>query len=377
MRHLKALGSIVFAGALSASLAGAQDFVDVTTTDISGVASDWGASMVDYDRDGDVDLFFAFISTGSSRLFRNDGVPPGADLPNLVDVFAGTTAENTPGMGHNFVDLDDDGDLDYIVNSNGTARRLYRNDGTGFVDFTPAAFNVTGRAGGIAVADFDGDLDLDMYQTAEFGSNMLYVNGGGLSFTNNTPAGLQLNADTNEAAAFADIDGNLTPDLVVANFGSLPDALFLTDSTGAFTLVSGQAGAVGVDSTRGLVTTFGDYDNDLDLDLYVTGFSGDTNHLYRNDGDLDSDDIPEFTDVSSDGAAMEPGSHLGGVWADFDLDGDLDLFATARFGQSLFRRNDGDENGDGIPTFTPFSAPAVDSVTSGEGCAVGDFDNDG
>jgi hypothetical protein len=289
-----------------------------------------------------------------------------------------------------------------------------------FVDVTAksgVAFTCKGGSGrllvldtmgsGLAVADFDGDGDDDLYLLT--GSqldpypkgekppvNRLYRNDGGLHFTDVTAeSGAGLDGWSFGAVA-GDYDGDGDLDLLVTRYG--PDVLLRNDGGLHFTDVTAQAG-VG-DPRWGSGATFFDYDRDGDLDLYVVNyldfaerlakFGGDLDHpefknfkqlpqyfhgapnvLYRNDGD------GRFTDVTAKaGVANEQGKGLGVVACDFDEDGDLDLFvANDTTANALFVNQ-----GDG--TFDELAADAGVALgesgrpegTMGVGC--GDLDGD-
>ena len=127
--------------------------------------------------------------------------------------------------------------------------------------------------GGAALADFDNDGDLDAY----------LVQGGG-ALSDERP----------------------------------PNQLFMNDGHGFFE-AKVDAGGAG-DTGYGMGATTGDYDNDGDVDLYVTNVG--TNVLYRNDGDL------RFTDVTATAGVGDPGFSASATFLDLDNDGDLDLFVT-------------------------------------------------
>jgi hypothetical protein len=111
-------------------------------------------SWVDYDNDGDPDLY-ATCFHDQSRLFRNDS-------GNFVDL---TPAAVTPtGLGQGWGDYDNDGDLDLYLARWGTANQLVRNDGGGvFVDVTTGPLGSTENAGAAIWGDYDKDGDLDLY----------------------------------------------------------------------------------------------------------------------------------------------------------------------------------------------------------------------
>src|SRR5262245_9705098 len=118
---------------------------------------------------------------------------------------------------------------------------------------------------------------------------------------------------------------------------------------------------------------WGDYNNDGYIDLYVanlgqnTAAGGTRSYLYRNNGN------GTFTKVSTGPIVNDLASSNGCVWGDYDNDGFLDLFVTNDFGEndSLYRNN-----GDGTFTKITQGRPVTDAGDN-EGCAWGDFNNDG
>jgi hypothetical protein len=122
-------------------------------------------------------------------------------------------------------------------------------------------------------------------------------------------------------------------------------------------------------------SAWGDYDNDGDIDLYVTNQGGPC-YLYRNEGDTDGDRLPDFTETAAAaGVANETGVGHSCVFIDVDNDGDQDLFVT-NWGSNVLFRNQLMETGS--PTFVDITDTAglTDSgrtITS----AWGDYDGDG
>ena len=198
--------------------------------------------------------------------------------------------------------------------------------------------------------------------------------------------------------ALADLDGDRDLDAYLVQSGKLfaddPPAnqLFLNVGDGYFEEVAGGGGAG--DTGYGMGVTAGDYDNDGDVDLYVTNFG--PNVLLRNNGN------GEFEDVSVSAGVDDPGWGTAAVFLDLDVDGDLDLFVVNYVNWSpeieqdcldettalveycsptnygapaadLLYRN----NGDG--SFTDISAKAGLSAAFGNGLGVvgADFDGDG
>jgi len=285
------------------------------------------------------------------------------------------------GGGIGLFDYDGDGDLDlYVINgstfeprTNGPApsNRLYRNDGGGaFADVTDAAgVGDTTWSMGCAAADYDNDGDQDLLVT-NYGVNRLYRNEGDGSFAEVTEkAGLGVWSRWSTGAAFGDYDLDGDLDLYVANYvrfdpairpGRLPyqlwkglkifhgpnayegetNELYRNEGDGTFTEVTDQHPKMASTEARSFQCVFADFDDDGDADLYVANDT-DPNLLYRNEGD------GSFTDVSfasgssySDDGATQAG--MGVAWGDADGDGDPDLFVT-HFSEdyNTLYRNDG------------------------------------
>ena len=177
--------------------------------------------------------------------------------------------------------------------------------------------------------------------------------------------------DIGRGSGWADYDGDGDLDVFAVGVNS-PHALFRHKGDGTFTNVTVSAGLS--NSLGGWSALFADYDNDGDPDLYVTrnGWAGYVpNTLYRNNGD------GTFMDVTQEAGTGDPSDSFTAAWADYDRDGFLDLYVangvSSRHGSlnSLFHNN-----GDGTFTDVAISAGVFDGRHS-IGCAWGDADNDG
>jgi PKD repeat protein len=319
-------------------------------------SSPWGAytdgvAWIDYDADGDLDVFVT-ADGDSNRLLRNDGGGVFTRVPGGALVAGGA------GLGTAWGDFDNDGDPDVFLANTFAPSQLVRNDGGGlFVDVTNAALANIGEGNGAAWADYDSDGDLDLYVGVFNGTNRMFRNDSTLGFVDATTGPLGNGGDT-RGVAWGDYDGDGDPDLYVANEGA--NVLLRNDGGGSFADVT--TGPLG-DAARGQAVSWGDYDGDGDLDLFVAN-DGASSRLLRNDGG------GAFADATT-GPLATPTSARGAAWGDIDLDGDLDLFVTTTRGHRLLR-NDGGGTFADVTTDSPCF-----TSNQASGAAFGDFDEDG
>jgi hypothetical protein len=307
-------------------------------------------------------------------------------------------------------DYDGDGDVDiYFLNGaplKGTKfdkapkNELYRNEGG--LRFT----NVTDRAGvgdtgfglGVAVGDYDNDGDLDIYVN-NYGPNVLYRNNGDGTFTDVTSqAGVANGHKVGAAAHFLDMDKDGDLDLFVANyldftyenhmirtskgipkyagpmdFPPMPNDLFRNNGDGTFTDVSVESG-IAKHKGWGMGGVCADYDDDGDTDIYIANDEY-ANFLFENDGTGKFEEIGLIAGLAYDLHGDDQGS-MGVDCADYDNDGRLDFYQTS-YAEELtaLYRNLGNSMFEDVTMITGAGAGTMEYVTWGT--SLVDFDNDG
>jgi FG-GAP-like repeat len=309
-------------------------------------AAAWG----DFDADGDPDLLLGFTPgpAGSVlRLYRNDaGGPKFSDVTAEAGLVVATGAVRQPA----WVDFDSDGDLDLFIGFRDRANALFRNDAGKFSDVAASVGLADARKTvGAVWFDFDEDGDLDVaVGNMDGDANGLFRNDGSLS----TAPGTGKFTDVAAAAGVAwggrapkdpgngtvrvcagDLDGDGRFDLIAANYGPL--GVFSNRGGGKF---EDRAAAMGlaIDSRYDSCAP-ADYDHDGRLDLYVNGTvnggASFQDFLFHNAGS-------SFEDVTPPNLRALQADH-GVQWADVDGDGDLDLALTGSRadGMHLIMRN--------------------------------------
>ncbi len=256
-----------------------------------------GLALLDYDSDGDVDIYF--LNGGALK---------------------GTKYENTP------------------------RNALYRNDGNWrFTDITKeSGLGDPGHALGVTVGDYDNDGDSDVYIT-NFGPNVLFRNNGDGTFTDVTrEAGVANGHKVGAGANFLDIDKDGDLDLFVSSYVN-----FTYDNHTSLTV--------------------GGYPVYVDPGAYKP--RPDT--LYRNKGDQTFEDVTEES-----GIAEGKGSGMGTVCADYDNDGDTDIFVANDMMQNFLWQNDGTGKFEEVGLFAGVGYDTNGKAMGSMGIGCGDFNDD-
>lgn len=343
-------------------------FTDVTAKAGLADATGWGQGVCvgDYDNDGWDDLYVTYY--GHNRLYRNEH-----GIFKQVAAKAGVAGSSVMwGSGCAFVDYDRDGKLDLMV--------------ANYVDFD------------LATAPAPGDRPSCMWKGApvmcgprglQGAKNILYHNRGDGTFEDVTSRAQieKTNGHYCFSVSTLDYDGDGWPDIYIA-CDSTPSILYHNNKNGTFTDVAVSAGAAFNEDGReqaGMGSTIGDFDGDGRLDIFKTNFSDDTSTLYKNNPD------GTFSDVTTAAGLGLYTKYLGWGTMFFDFDNDswpdlmlvnghvypeVDKFHLGSNYQEprILYRN----NGDG--TFRDVSSeagPAITTMASSRGLAIGDLWNNG
>jgi hypothetical protein len=302
-----------------------------------GARSD-GCSWADVDNDGDADAFVVNWYGDDNLSYRNNGDGTFVQVFGDVSVSGGGYSE-TCSWG----DYDNDGDVDlYVTNSGHTAigpqrNFLYTNDGNGSFQEVLAGEIVTDESytRGASWVDYDLDGDLDMFVTNERNQpNQLYRNllheDGIAAFERITQGAIVTDIASSWSGSWGDYDNDGDDDLFVANGWPYAQNDYLYTNNGDGTFERVLNGPVVTDAAFSACGSWGDYDNDGDLDLFVTTAYAavpTSNFLYRNT--LMETGSPAFERIIDGDIVNDTGFSYGCAWEDYDLDGFLDL-AVAR-----------------------------------------------
>jgi hypothetical protein len=310
-------------------------------------------------------LAAADSEAGSQVRFVDVAAELGVTLMNVSGDGEQQYVVDTMMGGSAFIDYDGDGDLDlYVLNGSRVSgfpdgniprNAIYRNDGASFSDATDeAGLGNTGWGMGCSVADYDNDGDPDIYVT-NYGRNALYANQGDATFSDVTERAKVGDERFSTGSAFFDYDSDGDLDLYVANYVDFKhfmettpdrryewrglqvhfgprgmrggaDIFYRNEGNGIFSDATVEANVVDRERLYGLGVIAGDYDNDGDSDIYVANDTG-PNYLYQNQGDGAFADVAWMKGVAY-GESGEPQGCMGVAFGDYDNDGYQDILVT-------------------------------------------------
>jgi hypothetical protein len=349
-----------------------------------------GAVAEDFNGDGWVDLFALTGGFSLDPLYINQGDGTFADEAGARGL---GDAIRDQAMSAAAADYDNDGDVDLIITYRAVKPELYLNDGTG--QFSLATSQVFESAAYRAVTspswgdiDNDGFLDLAFGDWSAADANFwIYRNDGAGQLILHNFRLIPFIEKRVFAPRFADMNGDRLPELLlVCDFGN--SQYYVNVGEGKFARQTSASGAC--TDQNGMGSAIGDYDNDGDLDWFVTsiydmsgtvqGNWGTTgNRLYRNNGD------GTFVSATTVSGTRDGNWGWGASFGDLDLDGDLDIYhvngwcdhrtvVDAKFNNQPARLFENLGNG----TFIDAAAASGAADTGqGRGVILFDYDNDG
>ncbi|MCP4911040.1 MAG: hypothetical protein GY907_10070, partial [Bacteroidetes bacterium] len=281
-------------------------------------------AMGDIDNDGDLDLIItgpdAVLANRKTTLYSNDG------LGNFTEITDTGLSNDTEGGDIAFADVDGDGDLDLMLTGRDGSpvyyANFYLNDGTGNYTLDPNTPFEGTLGGDVDFEDINNDGDLDVFMCGLDNNNMvfskLYLNDGTGDFSEVTSTPFE----GGSSSTFLDMDNDNDMDLIITgtnNNGEKKTSLYENDGLGNFSLVNNTP-FEGVEHSD---ICAGDSDGDGDMDILINGSNDAFEYvcqLYLNDG---SGVFSLETNTPFIGCI------IGTVdFADFDNDNDLDVFVT-------------------------------------------------
>jgi hypothetical protein len=315
------------------------------TAVVEDSASTGGVSWIDFDGDGDADLM---VTNGydvsveepepqKNRLYEN------RDGQLLPWTTGSLVTDDGYSSGSTWGDFDNDGLPDvFISNQRDQNNFLYRNMGDGTferIEDQPPA-NDGGQSYAASWVDVDNDGWLDLFVAngglSHQGQNFLYRNLEGQGFERIEEGEIVTEEGTTCGVSWADFDGDgdqdvFVSDLMRANSGT--GGLYRNNGDWTFSRVDADSMPLG--DSMPTAATWGDIDNDGDLDLYLASVYGMANILLRNGG------TDGFERVDGCDAVLDGGHTYGANWADIDNDGDLDLVVANWGAAPVLYANDG------------------------------------
>jgi 6-phosphogluconolactonase (cycloisomerase 2 family) len=300
----------------------------------------------------------------------------------------GPNALATPGLaqgGSAWGDFDNDGDLDVLASgTDGTNNqiRVYRSNGMGTFDSTAvnvSAANSGLKDGDVAWGDFDSDGDLDVLASGSDGSNRqlrVYKNNGNGTFNTSAvevPGSANVGLSTG-AVTCGDFDNDGDLDVLAGGYDGTNNQLRVYKNNGNATFDGTAINVAG--SNNGLRAggvAWGDYDNDADLDVLISGTDGTNRQLrvYANNGN------GTFNATATNVAGSNNGLSEGRVaWGDFDNDADLDVLVIGTDGTN-FQLRTYSNNGNGTFNATATNVGGTNGGVNNSAVAVGDYNVDG
>jgi len=342
-----------------------QSFTEQTGIILPGIAkgnSVWG----DADNDGDIDILIAgYDATNftSVKVFRNNGSNSYTDAGNIFSP-AIPAIFDAYGISASWVDFDNDGFVDIIINSpnneGSNSILIYRHEADHSYLLKSTLKYWTWQSNSFDCGDYDNDGDIDIL-LATNSSIRIFQNNGNFSFLEQNT--IVLDGLTNNSCKFGDYDNDGNLDILLIGFTGFSysgtSRIYRNNGNNTFTLQSNTFIRGSFDGS----VDWGDYNNDGFLDILITGKYSET-EIYKNNGNntFTNQSVGPILSVS-DGS---------GKWGDIDNDGDLDIVLNGRNNNSNYTKiyiN----NGNNI--FSELAGITIDGVYKSS-VTLFDYDND-
>lgn len=297
----------------------------------------------------------------------------GAQAQMFTPASGPVTTKLSDSRSVNFFDLNNDGWEDiYISNGlqGGQKDLLYLNDGTGqFIEITDQEIvQASNPSDGASFVDYNNDGHIDGVISSWYGSeDLLYLNDENGNLNYNGDAGIAQGSFA-ETATFGDYDNDGWLDLYITNSGgNKKNFLYKNLKNGKFQRIENHILVNDTDLSRGAI--WGDFNGDGITDLFVANESETPNDIFYGKGG------GEFEKLTSATIVNTPKSSMTGSWGDIDNDGDFDLFV----GNSKYFQPQ--HNQLYINNGTDFESVSNEPIVQDDKCtygsAFGDYDNDG
>ena len=355
----------------------AQDYEDVSVSvginhSFSSISNVFGGgvSFMDFDGDGWDDVTLATALNEEVRFYKNINGSSFTQVtfPGLSDI-----GQNKQVL---WIDIENDGDKDFFVANHDQANRLFENLGNmTFQDITVASGLdlIEESTFGASFGDInnDGFLDLFIMNRNLFNqrNSIFYLNNGDKTFTNLTvSAGVDNIPVGPFCGTFIDYNKDGFLDFFIAEDKYYGNVLFENNGNETFTDMSAPSGFQ--HPLDAMSVAPGDFDNDDDIDIYVTNTPLEGNHFFGNNGDNTFDTIEIQTNLVVHGFCW------GANFLDVENDGDLDLYISAQYtpdsinSSHLFLNN-------GIGSFNIADPIIPNDTCNSFSNAVGDYNHDG
>ena len=329
--------------------------ITYTLQTISTINSQYNLGVVDMNGDDKDDI--VGVSTNNLKVhFQGTN-----NTFNIIDYPVSGT-NRMPNWSMAAGDYNRDGKNDLVL-GNGQGVSIWKSEGNNYVGTTPPNYIFCQRTN---FADLNNDGNLDIFSCHDIAPNCYYLNAGGetnmLTFyqSNVTPNAMKLGiSGGNYATLFTDFDNDNDVDVFISKCSGPPCELLRNDGNGVYTDISAIAGINVPAQTWS--SAINDFDNDGDMDIIITASSG-THKYFRNNLDTSNNTEEAYTNITAgSGWDTNTSNNIDNITYDFDNDGFLDVLGGGN--KIMFNQHN-----------STFASVNYSGIAVG---AVGDLNNDG